>query len=123
MQTPLDLVRLQDELRDWVTKNFRDIHGVDPLNDHYEETLVSRPILSAVKEIGELSHAFLKMMQGIRGTREDHEADMKDAIGDTVVYLIDVCSAMGWSFEEILRVTSEAVMTRDWTKHPKTGGV
>jgi NTP pyrophosphatase (non-canonical NTP hydrolase) len=39
------------------------------------------------EEFGEFQHALLKRQQGIRGTFEEHSANLVDAIGDMVVYL------------------------------------
>ena len=47
------------------------------------------PFLGMCEESGELVHSILKLSQGIRGTREEHIAHIKDAIGDIMVYLIN----------------------------------
>ena len=75
-----------------------------------------QPILGASEEVGELAHAFLKMEQGIRGTREEHLAHMKDAVGDCVIFLMDLCNQMGWDFEGVVHETWNHVKTRDWKK-------
>lgn len=45
--------------------------------------------LGMCEEAGELVHGVLKLSQGIRGTREEHIANIKDAIGDIGVYLMN----------------------------------
>lgn len=79
-----------------------------------------RPLLKAQDSVGRLAHALLKQKQGIRGTKEEHEAKAKDAVGDIVIFLLDVCNRRGWSFAEIVAETWAEVRKRDWTK--KEGG-
>ena len=93
-----DVQREQDE---WSKRNF-------------DNKKPYQPILGATEEIGELAHSFLKMERGIRGTREEHTAHMKDAVGDCVIFLMDLCNQMGWSFEDIVSETWAHVKKRDW---------
>ena len=97
----MNLSEIQKEQEAWASRNFpnRKVH---------------QPILGATEEVGELAHAFLKMEQGIRGTRAEHEAAMKDAIGDCAIFLMDFCNQMGWSYEEIIETTWNHVKKRDW---------
>lgn len=77
--------------------------------------------MGVVEELGELSHALLKQEQGIRGTRDELEAKAKDAVGDMVIYLLNLCSLRGWDFQEILDDTWQQVSKRDWTKNRSDG--
>lgn len=74
--------------------------------------------LGVVEEVGELAHAQLKMAQGIRGVGE---ADVKDAVGDVVIFLAGFCTAMGYDFGKIVETTWSQVKQRDWTKNRKDG--
>ena len=96
---------LQLENAEWAEKNFgkdRPSYG---------------PLLGAVEELGELAHAHLKSAQGIR-SHEDHDTNAKDAVGDVIIYLADYCTLRGWSLQQIVEDTWEAVSRRDWTKDP-----
>lgn len=104
----MKLSKLQDEQRAWVEHNF-------PGRKPYQ------PLLGAVEELGELAHAHLKMEQGIRGTKAEHLTAAADAVADTVIYLADYCSAMGFDFGKIVEETWEQVKKRDWKKDPKNG--
>lgn len=53
------------------------------------------PLLGVLEEIGEISHSYLKSLQGIRGTQEEHLDAMRDGIGDAVVFLADFCARAG----------------------------
>lgn len=99
----MNLKQIQAEQKEWSDRNFSN-------KKPYQ------PILGAAEEVGELAHAFLKMEQGIRGTRQEHEAAMKDAIGDTCVFLMELCNQMGWQFDEIIEGTWSHVKKRDWKK-------
>ena len=97
----MNLAQIQTEQEAWARKNF-------------DNRKLHQPILGATEEVGELAHAFLKMEQGIRGTRQEHEAAMRDSIGDCVIFLMDLCNQMGWDFEKIVTDTWAHVKKRDW---------
>ena len=80
-----------------------------------------RPLIGAVEEIGELCHAHLKNEQGIRGTPEEHRSAKMDAIGDTLIYLLDYCNKEGFCMEECLELAMEETSSRDWIRFPKNG--
>lgn len=82
----IDWFKLVQERNAWVARNF-------PTED---EIPGRESILGCIEEHGELAHAHLKCKQGIRGTREEHEAAMQDAIGDLMVYLLGVMAAVGY---------------------------
>lgn len=94
---------IQHEVKDWADKNFP---GFQPWE----------PILGLQEELGELSHSFLKKHQKIR-LNEDHDAKMRDAVGDIAIFLLNFCNAMGYDFDEILAATWNEVKQRDWNKH------
>jgi hypothetical protein len=110
----LTLKTLQDEVAVWVEKNFRP--------QRVDLEFAWRPLLGVGEELGELDHAHLKMVQGIRGDREKHIAAAKDAVGDIVVFLCDYCSAMGFDLQDIVETTWSEVKKRDWKKDPTNGG-
>lgn len=104
----MELRELQDRLDDWRKKNF-------PTSG------ATTHLLGAVEEIGELAHAHIKEEQGIRGSAKLHQNEAMDAVGDTVIYLMQYCSNRGWSFEKILNITAEHVLGRDWIADPVAG--
>lgn len=99
----LDFEGLQKLLAPWVKKNFGDRPSYQPL-------------LGAVEEIGELSHAHLKAEQGIRGTPEELEAKAKDAVADTIIFLADYANARGWDLQKVVEDTLREVLQREWRK-------
>lgn len=105
------LARLQVELAAWQNRNF----GAIPM---------WQPALGAGEEVGELQHAVLKHYQGIRGLddRERLLAQASDSVGDAVVYLMQVCTALRLDFETVVRGTAMHVLKRDWVKDPLAGG-
>lgn len=108
MSSKFDLDKLQEKVEVWTTKNFGTPEERKSVSYH--------PVLGAMEELGELSHAHLKREQGIRGSAEEHIAKAKDAVGDTIIYLIDYCNINGWNLAEILEQTWDHVEKRDWTK-------
>ena len=47
-------------------------------------------------------HAELKARQGIRGTRDEHEAASKDALADIMIYLCDYATCGGGSLSSVV---------------------
>ena len=102
------LKQIQKEMIEWVDHNF-------PGREPWE------PLLGIQEEVGELSHSFLKRHQKIR-TNEDHDAGIKDAVGDILIYLLDFCNGQGINAQDILTETWNSVKERDWQKYPSSGG-
>lgn len=100
---------IQEKLKIWRFKNF----GV-PNATHQ--------LMGIVEEIGELCHAKLKYEQNIRGY--DYKRclkEMKDAIGDIVIFLMGFCDVYNWSLYDIVKDTSKEVLKRDWRKNSYDG--
>lgn len=106
---------VQDRHRAWANKNFGEGGGANwrPL----------RAFLGVVEEVGELSHALLKQHQGIRGDWAEHEAKGKDAVGDVILFLTDLCNRKGWDLQQIMEDVTAEVWARDWTKNRDNGEV
>lgn len=100
---------LQQELHEWRLRNFPD---ADP----------TQQLLGVGEEVGELMHAHLKSMQGIRGDDKLHEAEAKDAVGDIVIFLMGYCSYHGWDLMQLVYDAAETVFARDWIADPVAGG-
>lgn len=49
-------------------------------------------VYGMIEEFGELFHSILKQKQGIRGTQEEHNANIYDALGDIGIYFISYCN-------------------------------
>jgi len=77
----------------WARKNFGKAYDYQPL-------------LGMIEELGELAHALLKGLQGIRGTAAEHEEAGKDAVADVLVYLTQYCSEKEWALDEIVGATT-----------------
>ena len=103
-----DFARLQMEHKVWADRNF-------PERKPYQS------LLGATEELGELAHAQLKLEQGIRGTRDEHLAEAADAVGDTIIYLADYCTSIGFDLQVVIEQTWDRVNQRDWVSNPETG--
>lgn len=98
---------IQAEHKQWAEYNFGEISTAESL-------------IGMSEELGELSHAYLKKRQNIR-TNEDHEENMRDAIGDLLIYLLGFCNSKGYDASEILEKTWDSVKQRDWVNFPHNG--
>ena len=99
---PETLRDLQASLYDWQNYNF----GASQDNE-----LV---LLGICEEAGELCHAHLKMEQGIRGGAADHEAAMRDAVGDICIYLLNYLSGQDQYLPQFVP-TAEVQPTQDFS--------
>jgi NTP pyrophosphatase (non-canonical NTP hydrolase) len=95
---PLD--SLQRQVLGWQSQNF-------PECQEWELAL------GVCEESGELAQCILKLHRDIRGD-EFNEDRLKDAVGDIVIYLMGICGARNWTLAEVLRETSERVLSRNW---------
>lgn len=103
------LRRVQQEQKPWVKHNF----GSRP---------PWMPVMGIGEEVGELMHSCLKKAQGIKGTPEEHDADMRDALADIIIFCCDAASALGIDLDQALSDTWAMVKQRDFKKDAKTGG-
>lgn len=101
------LKKIQEEQAAWAKHNFG-------------EQIANNQFLGVVEEVGELSHALLKRTQGIR-VNEDHDANVKDAVGDIIIYLANLCTCEGIDLEKTVQDTWDSVKMRDWIKYPEDG--
>ena len=90
-------------------------------NENFPNKKPHQPLLGIQEEVGELSHAHLKMEQGIR-TNEDHQAAKIDAVGDIVIYLADYCNQNGIFLDSAVEQTWAEVQMRNWKKNKVNGG-
>ncbi len=103
---PDTLQDLQESLYEWQGYNF----GEDQDNE-----LV---LMGICEEAGELCHSHLKLEQGIRGTAAQHEADIQDAIGDIMIYMLNYVSGLGEVFpafvakENVAKVEDLAIIRK-----------
>ncbi len=100
--------RFQEIQQEWADENF----GEQPAD---------YALFGLTEELGELSRAHLKGLQGIRGGEEKWEAEARKEIGDIATFLAQYASARGWSLgscvEESWKITSD----RNWQDFPEKG--
>lgn len=97
----IDLKLIQEEQETWALKNFGQ-------QESYTQ------LLGINEEAGELNHAHLKGLQGIRHPSKDIKAMKKDAIGDLVIYLAGYCNLEDLSLEQCIQDVWNEVKKRDW---------
>lgn len=94
---------LQKVWREWSTKNFgpsfQPVHGMP-----------YRPLLGIFEEIGEFQHALYELIIGssngftesLGGRKVEDEA--RDAVGDTIMFIVDYCNGRNWLIGDILEL-------------------
>lgn len=108
MENKMSIKEMQVDIAKWSRKNF-------PNNKPYS------PLLGLTEEVGELSHAHLKMEQGIRGTIKEHTEAKVDAVADIFIYLCDYCERNKIDLESAISYTLPKILSRDWTKNKSDG--
>lgn len=104
----LDLEQIQQERDEWVMHNFP--------HDRIEDSF-----MGMVEELGELAHHLLKSDQGIRGEGVDHQAEIKDACADLVIFTLGIASHRGFVLAEEIDKVWHQVRQRDWIRFPHNG--
>jgi NTP pyrophosphatase (non-canonical NTP hydrolase) len=118
-----NLHNFQRELKVWAEYNFPDNPPDSPIIGMGEEIgELFESLTGLIISNGKLNHAYLKQKQGIRGTREQHQAAIKDAVADIIVYLADFCNKTDINLTLTLAETWSKVRRRDWKNDKKTGG-
>lgn len=97
--------RFNQEYPGWLRRNF-------PNDD------AGRQLLGVVEEVGELAHAHLKSLQGIRHTAEEIRAMKVDAVADIVIFLSGYCLNENIDLDAAVEATWDQVRQRDWLADP-----
>ncbi len=103
----IKLRELQTQHRKWMWENFGNVESY-------------RPLLGVMEEVGELAHAHLKQVDGIR-TEIDPTAAKRDAVGDIVIFLAGYCSQEGIDLESAVAETWERVKQRNYRATEERG--
>lgn len=99
----------QRDLKKWLTHNF-------------PKATSDQQLKGIMEELGELCCADLKHEQGIRGYDEKRSRnEIKDAVGDIVIYLINYCSIKNIVFQDCIEMAYHEIKGRDWVKNPEKG--
>jgi NTP pyrophosphatase (non-canonical NTP hydrolase) len=99
-----------DEIDAWMHYNFPG------------ETRVTA-MLGLVEEVGELARAILKQNQGIRGTFEEWDEEIRKEIGDVMAKLEHVALLCNKDLVGVTWWRWKEVRQRDWIKNPIGHGV
>jgi NTP pyrophosphatase (non-canonical NTP hydrolase) len=100
-------MKIQTEVYIWSLNNFGDQPSINPL-------------LGIVEEVGELAHSVLKKRQAIR-VNEDHDNNIKDALGDIYIYMCDFAARENIDLEQAIKETWDKVKERNWNKNKEDG--
>jgi len=73
------------------------------------------------EELGELAHHLLKRDQGIRGGDVDHEAEIRDACADLVIFMMGLADLEGFVLMDVIEEAWVEVKDRDWVRFPRNG--
>lgn len=100
----------QFAVHEWSVRNFGEI----------PQTLVT---LGLAEEVGELCRAVLKRAQGIRGTREEWNEEIRKELGDCVIKLLDIAAYEGVDLVQVTAARWDSVSKRNWVADPTGHGL
>ncbi len=100
-----ELDDLQARVAVWKSKNF----GVMP------DTLHAAKLL---EEAGEAGHAIVRLYHQEQGKKVNpkSEANLRDALGDIVIVLMNIANNHGWLLSEVIQDTLDEVLARDYSE-------
>ncbi len=104
----MEIEQYQMEVREWSKKNFGDQPSTNSL-------------LGIMEELGELAHAHLKGIQGIRHTPDEIHNMRGDALGDLFIYMCDYADRSGLWLEEVIETVWNKVKKRNWKEDKQNG--
>jgi NTP pyrophosphatase (non-canonical NTP hydrolase) len=105
-----DIRALQGEVNAWVEHNF----------GHDNELAT---VGGLAEEVGEVMRAAVKRSQGIRGTREEWDAELRKESADVFIKLCDVASFYGFDLADAVVERWTKVSARDWRANPQGHGI
>lgn len=105
-----DIRELQDQVNTWVEHNF----------GHDNELAT---VGGLAEEVGEVMRAAVKRSQGIRGTREEWDAELRKECADVLIKLCDVASFYGFDLAAATAARWGKVRQRDWKANPTGHGI
>ena len=102
----LKLIQLEHRL--WVKHNF-------------PKQTRQQIFMGMTEELGELAHHLLKREQGIRGEGVDHEAEIRDACADLIIFMMGLADLEGFVLMDAVEEAWTEVKDRDWVRFPRNG--
>jgi len=117
----VDLRKLQDDHRTWREHNFPDSDDWQPLVGVSEELgEAAFAFIRIAATVGRIDHGYLKQSQGIR-VSEDHRAEIVDAVGDLIIYVVDFANRLDINLADAIKTTWAEVSARDWQRNKVDG--
>lgn len=105
-----DVQILQLEVDEWASRNFPD--------DTPEAV-----VLGLMEEAGEVARASLKRYQGIRGTTEEWDAELRKECGDVFIKLCHVANVYGFGLADAVEARWGEVSLRDFVADKQGHGM
>jgi NTP pyrophosphatase (non-canonical NTP hydrolase) len=117
--------RVKDQLQKGLRLNIRDYQQQTRMwrnaNFPPEHRNSMSQALGVAEESGELAHAVLKLVQGIRGSESEHLLEAADALGDLFIYMCGAADALQLDLEDCIDNAWREVKRRNWKENPDDG--
>lgn len=106
----INLEDLQCDVAQWAARNFPADNKVTV-------------VLGLAEETGEMCRAALKHDQGIRGTRQEWEQELRKEAGDVMIKLLHVAHVWGFSLDQAVLERWDVISQRDFVTNPRGHGL
>lgn len=107
---PTHIRLLQEDMADWQQRNFGD-------GDELSASV------GLAEEVGEVCRAVVKRHQGIRGTREEWDAEIRKEVGDVFIKLVDVARTYRFDLADAIAERWGTIQRRNWKADPQGHGI
>ena len=107
---PTHIRLLQEDMADWQQRHFGD-------GDELSASV------GLAEEVGEVCRAVVKRHQGIRGTREEWDAEIRKEVGDVFIKLVDVARTYGFDLADAIAERWGTIQRRNWKADPQGHGI
>jgi NTP pyrophosphatase (non-canonical NTP hydrolase) len=115
---------LQAEVASWVAHNFPEDSRTDVALGTVEEIgEVAEIVLDLMAMGGRMSRATLKQRQGIRGTRDEWDAQIRKEVADVFIKLCHLAAKCGFDLDCAIIDRWDEVKQRDWVANPEGHGL
>jgi NTP pyrophosphatase (non-canonical NTP hydrolase) len=118
---------MEETLQAECSRGCREIDGyqlmIGAWSDYNFGDVPDTGVIGLVEEVGEMCRAYVKRAQGIRGTREEWDAELRKEAADVFIKLAQICHDEKFYLSEAVAERWAIVRQRDWRADRQGHGI